>query len=150
MLLESIKNKARNNKTILANFSYISVLQVFILLTPLITYPYLTRVLGTDLYGLVITAQILSSYATIVVKFGFDSVSARHVSIWRNDNSKLSEIVSSILSLRLILWIISFTIKSIDYYPICLGFNLLNTSYCSTCYFGNSSSFLPFSIIINT
>lgn len=110
MLLESIKKKARNNKTILANFSYISVLQVFILLTPLITYPYLTRVLGTDLYGLVITAQILSSYATIVVKFGFDSVSARHVSIWRNDNSKLSEIVSSILSLRLILWIISFVI----------------------------------------
>lgn len=108
--IDEIKSRAKNNKTLLANFSYITVLQVFVLLTPLITYPYLTRVLGTELYGLVITAQILSGYATIIVKFGFDSVSARHVSIWRGDASKLSEIVSSILYLRLILWIASFII----------------------------------------
>lgn len=108
--IDEINSRAKNNKTLLANFSYITVLQVFILLTPLITYPYLIRVLGTELYGLVITAQILSGYATIIVKFGFDSVSARHVSIWRGDASKLSEIVSSILYLRLILWIASFII----------------------------------------
>ena len=110
MLLDSIKKKAQGNHILLANFSYISILQVFILITPLITYPYLTRVLGTELYGLVITAQILSGYATIVVKFGFDSVSARHVSIWREDNIKLSEIISSILVLRMMLWIISFVL----------------------------------------
>ncbi len=110
MLLDSLKKKAQGNHTLLANFSYISILQVFILITPLITYPYLTRVLGTELYGLVITAQILSGYAAIVVKFGFDSVSARHVSIWREDNTKLSEIISSVLVLRMMLWIISFAL----------------------------------------
>lgn len=108
MNINDIKNQAKNNKTLLANFSYITLLQVFILLTPLITYPYLTRILGTELYGLVITAQILSSYAMIVVRFGFDAVSARHISVWRDNKSKLSEVMSSILFIRFFLWIASF------------------------------------------
>jgi len=109
-MIDKIKKQAKNHKTLIANFSYLSVLEVFVLLTPLITYPYLTRVLGTEIYGLVITAQILASYATIVVKFGFDSVSARHISIWREDSSKLSEIMSSIMTMRGFLWIISFAV----------------------------------------
>lgn len=110
MKVNKAKELAKTHKTLIENFSYISILQVFILLTPLITYPYLTRVLGTELYGLVITAQILASYATIVVKFGFDSVSARHISMWREDKAKLSEIMASILSMRFLLWIVSLVI----------------------------------------
>lgn len=113
MGVKNLKYQVKTHKTLLENFSYMTVLQVFILLTPLITYPYLTRTLGTELYGLVITAQILASYATIVVRFGFDSVSARHVSLWREDTSKLTEIMSSILSVRFILWIICFVFYSI-------------------------------------
>lgn len=106
--IEKFKNKAKANKSLLANFTYMSILQVFILLTPLITFPYLTRVLGTELYGLVITSQILSSYALIVVRFGFDQVSARHISLWRDNIAKLSEVMSSILSVRFVLWLFCF------------------------------------------
>lgn len=107
MIKNTLVKKIQSNTTFIENFSYISVLQVFILLTPLITYPYLTRVLGTDLYGLVITAQILASYGMIVVKFGFDDVSARYVSIHRDDKKQLSEIMSSIMTLRIVLWMVS-------------------------------------------
>ena len=110
MKIKEIKNTAKRHKTLLSNFSYMSVLQVFVLLTPLITYPYLTRVLGTELFGLVITAQVLATYATIVVKFGFDAVSARHISIWRDDCLKLTEVMSSILTMRILLWIASLFI----------------------------------------
>ena len=106
MRVNRVYELVKSHRTLIENFSYISILQVFILLTPLITYPYLTRVLGTELYGLVITAQVLSSYATIVVKFGFDSVSARHISMYRDDKSKLSEIMASILAMRFFLWVI--------------------------------------------
>lgn len=110
MNTNKIVNVLHSNKTLLENFSYISLLQVFILLAPFLTYPYLTRVLGTELYGLVLTAQMLASYATIIVRFGFDSVSSRHISINREDKNKLSEIMSSILTMRGGLWIISFVI----------------------------------------
>lgn len=110
---DNTKKIIKNNKTILENFSYITLLQVVVLLAPFITYPYLSRVLGMELYGLVLSAQMLSSYATIIVKFGFDSVSARHISINRDSKDKLSEIMSSIFTMRGSLWIISFILYMI-------------------------------------
>lgn len=112
------KETLKRNKVIVENFSYITFLQVFILLAPLLTYPYLTRVLGTELYGLVLTAQMLASYATIIVRFGFDAVSSRHISINREDKNKLSEIISSILIMRGGLWIISFILYIIVVFVI--------------------------------
>lgn len=79
--------------------SYITVFQVFVVLVPLAIYPYLVRVLGKELYGYVITAQVVASYASVFVNFGFRTVSARFVSIYREDKEKLSEILSSVFFL---------------------------------------------------
>lgn len=100
-----IRNILSNNKQIVNNFSYVTLLEVFILLAPLITYPYLIRVLGIENYGVVITAQVLASYASKIIDFGSNGVCAKHVSVNRNDKLKLSEIVSSVLSIRFILWL---------------------------------------------
>lgn len=98
----------KNNKVLISNFSYMSLLQIFLLLAPLITYPYLVRVLGMDLYGIVITAQILASYASIFINFGSNEVCAKHVSVNRDNKNKLSEIVCSVFFVRFTIWIMSF------------------------------------------
>ncbi|WP_207784549.1 oligosaccharide flippase family protein [Marinifilum breve] len=103
-ILKKLKDIYLKNKVIFENFSFITLLQIFLMIIPLITYPYLIRVLGSELYGIVITAQIVASYCSVIVDFGFKSVSARHVSIYRDDRQMLSEIMSSILVTRLILW----------------------------------------------
>lgn len=108
MLIDKIKTIVKNNSVIFQNLSYITLLELFLVVSPLLTYPYLVRTLGTELYGLVITAQVISSYAVILVNFGFRSISAKDISIHREDKNKLSEIISSILFIRIILWIISF------------------------------------------
>lgn len=108
--IQSIHNIAKQNSTTLWNFSYISLLQVFIIVAPLITYPYLVRVLGTELYGWVILAQIVASYGSIIMDFGFNVVCARHISINRNNREKLSEIMSSVLTIRFILWVLCFAV----------------------------------------
>ena len=102
-MLLSIINKHKN---IMQNLSYISVLQIFTLLAPFITYPYLVNVLGKELYGFVITAQVLASYCSLIIDFGSNSVCAKHVSINRSNKDKLSEIVSSVLYIRSGLWVI--------------------------------------------
>lgn len=117
-----LKGKINKNIVLLQNFSYISLLQLFSMLMPLIIYPYLVRILGGELYGWVILAQVIASYCSIIVDFGFKKVCAKYVSIYRNDKAKLSNIMSSILILRLFLWIISFIVYIIiisivnDYY----------------------------------
>lgn len=107
-----VLTKVKNNKVLVENFFYVSILQVFLLLAPLITYPYLVRILGMELYGMVITAQVLASYASILIDFGSNSVCAKHVSLNRDNKDKLSEIISSVLVARVALWGVCFVIYS--------------------------------------
>lgn len=100
----------KNNKKLASNFSYLTILEVFILVAPLITYPYLVRVLGRDLYGWVITAQITASYCTVLIDFGFKRISARHIATNSDNPTKMGEVISAILTLRWGLWLVSFLI----------------------------------------
>lgn len=98
------------HKTILENMSWVAIVEVFMLIAPLITYPYLVKVLGMELYGLFITAQVLAGYATLLIDFGSNSVVAKHVSINRDNKEILSEIVCSVFTVRSFLWIICLPI----------------------------------------
>ena len=105
-----IIHKIRNNKKILSNFSWLAILEIFILIAPLLTYPYLVRTLGRELYGWVITAQITASYCTVLIDFGFKRISARHIAKNVDNPARMGEVISSILILRWILWLSSFII----------------------------------------
>ncbi|MGV8092812.1 MAG: oligosaccharide flippase family protein [Mangrovibacterium sp.] len=104
------KEKAGVHKTLIENFSYLSALQVFNLILPLITYPYLIRVLGKETYGLVVFAQAVTGYLRIAVEFGFNISATKAISIYRNDRQKLSEIVSSVLLIKTILFALTFAV----------------------------------------
>ena len=63
-----------------------------------------------ELYGWVITAQITASYASILIDFGFRRISAKYVASSRENKSELSKVVSTVVTLRVLLWIITFLI----------------------------------------
>lgn len=87
---------------------------------PLLTYPYLVRVLGKELYGWVLISQIVASYISIFISFGFNEVTTRFISIYRNDKNKLAEVVNSVLIVRTSL----FFISAAFYYSLLYKFNL--------------------------
>lgn len=96
-------SKATKYKTLIVNFSYLSILQIFSLAVPLVTYPYLIRTLGLEKYGLVIFAQVILSYLLTIVNFGFSISGIREISLHRNNKEKLDEIVSSIQIIKIII-----------------------------------------------
>lgn len=98
------------DKKLLENVSFIAVLQVFNIVAPLITYPYLVRVLGMEEYGVIITAQVLVGYFSIFILFGSDSVCAKHVSINRDNARFLSSIYSTVLISRAMIWLLGFLV----------------------------------------
>jgi PST family polysaccharide transporter len=104
---------SKEKKRLLSNFFSLSILQLFSYILPLITLPYLVRVLGIEKFGLVMFAQAFIMFFSVFVDFGFNLSAVREVSIYRNDKDKLSEIVSSIMVIKLILILISLIILTI-------------------------------------
>tara|TARA_R100001369_G_scaffold88614_1_gene125391 strand:+ start:22787 stop:24022 length:1236 start_codon:yes stop_codon:yes gene_type:complete len=127
-MYQKAKNVIKDNKKIIENFSYLSVLQLFNLVLPLITYPYLIRILGADIYGSIAFAQAVIGYFAIVVNFGFNISATKNISVSKNDKNKISEITSSVLIIKLLLFIFCF-------FLIFLLINFINTSKLSNLLF---------------
>lgn len=111
-----LKQQILNNKIIIQNFSYLSLLQVFTLVIPLVTYPYLIKVVGLKLYGVVIFAQAIVSYISVFINFGFDISAPKDVAIYKNDHDLLSKYVSSIFIIKFGIWLIFFLLYMILIY----------------------------------
>lgn len=93
--------------TLFSNFSYLSVIQVLGILFPLFTYPYIIRVLGADIYGMIAFAQAIISYIIILINFGFNVSAVRRVSENRSNLIFIKEIYSSITILKFLIFCIS-------------------------------------------
>ncbi len=111
-MIKKVKVILLNNKIILENFSFLSALQVSNLLIFLIIIPFLVRVLGKELYGLVVFAQTISIYFAILVNFGFTVTATRDISVHRDYMDKTSSIISTVLILKGSFFILSLVVLS--------------------------------------
>lgn len=100
----------REYKTIIQNTGYLSVIEAIRLAMPFITLPYIIATIGAENYGLAVFSQTIISYFIIFINFGLDVSAVKDVSVNRNNKSELNRIVSSVLLLKLGLFVISFLI----------------------------------------
>lgn len=108
--MNRIKSLISNNKLLLANFSYLTIVKFVTMFLPLFSYPYLIKTIGTDKYGLLIYSQAIIGYFVILINFGFSITTTREIATNREDKRKLSSIVSATYFIKLCLFIISFAI----------------------------------------
>lgn len=128
----SIIYKVRNSKvakTLLANFTYLSIIEVIGLLLPLVTYPYVIRTVGAENYGVVVFCQAIIAYIIIIINFGYNVSATRKVSENRDDIYKIREIYSSVVFQKLLIFILCIVISVVallflkfEYSIILLGF----------------------------
>ncbi|MBO9542815.1 flippase [bacterium] len=76
-------------------------------LIPLVTIPYLTRVLGPESWGILAFSQGFAAYLALFVEYGFDLSATREVA--RNDQrkSELAELIGNIIGAKLFLVVIA-------------------------------------------
>ena len=70
---------------------------------PLITFPYLARVLGPSGWGSVVFAQAIGAVIAVFVEYGFDISASRETSRHRNEPGLLSELISGVLGAKVLL-----------------------------------------------
>ncbi|MFH1727516.1 MAG: oligosaccharide flippase family protein [Pseudomonadota bacterium] len=105
-----IKKIAKDKKRLVENFLSLSALQVATYLFPLITLPYLVKVIGSAKYGVVAFAWSFNMFFQILIDFGFDLSATKDLSIYRDNKQKISELFSSVMVIKLILTLTSFII----------------------------------------
>ena len=114
-MIKHIKDvtNTEDKKRLLSNFFSLSALQIFTYVLPLLTLPYLVRVLGVEKFGLVMFAQAFLIFFNLLVEYGFILSATRDISIHRGNKDKITEIFSSVMIIQSILLIISFVILTI-------------------------------------
>lgn len=105
-----LKIKSLLNTKLFKNEVWLFVLQVFNTIVPLVTLPYITRVLGSTNYGIFSIALNWVTYFQVIVEYGFGYSGARKVSIQQGD---IQPLYSRIITARLMLFIASYVTMSI-------------------------------------
>lgn len=102
--------KSKDGRTLVANFSYLTLLQVAGYIFPLITMPYLARVIGVEGFGKIAFASAIVVWFQTIADWGFNFTATRDVAKNRDNQEKISEIFSNVLWARVLLMLISFTL----------------------------------------
>lgn len=106
-LIKKVRGASDEKKILFGNFCSLSILQGVSYVLPLITLPYLVRVLGAEKFGLVAFSQAFIQYFIILTDYGFDLSATKEVSIHREDQQKVSEIFISVLTIKFVLMVLS-------------------------------------------
>ncbi|MDY6229128.1 MAG: oligosaccharide flippase family protein [Clostridium sp.] len=123
MLKNLIKNNNMINNTIM-----LYLMTIAKIIFPLITLPYLTRILSVDNYGVVSFVKSYMVYIQLVVDFGFSLSSVKDIVEANNDKKSIGIITGQTILAKLILSAISLiaTLILCPFIPL-LGNNLLYT-----------------------
>lgn len=83
------------------------------LLFPLITIPYVTRVLGVENYGKVNFGTSIINYFTLIAALGLTTYAIRECSRVRDDKAKLSQLASELFSINMVTTLVSYVLLAV-------------------------------------
>ena len=112
-IINSFSKIIRNNKKIIENYFFMTLLLVLNSYFALLIYPYLIKTLGKESYGIYVYGFTIASFFTTFVSFGFDMTGLRSISKVPFSVRDKSFILSKVFTAKLYLEFISIGIFAI-------------------------------------
>ncbi|WP_429140931.1 oligosaccharide flippase family protein [Aeromonas veronii] len=100
-----LENVYLKNKTALTNAWYLSIFQMLSLVFPLITYPYIIKVIGDELYGSILLGQGVAYFLSAFVSYGFNLSITRDISLNKEDIVFVSKIYTATILCKSLIFI---------------------------------------------
>lgn len=91
------------NNNVVKNTTMLYLMNIAKMVFPLLTLPYLTRILTVDCYGVVSYVKAVMQYMQLIVDFGFVLSGTKDIVLVRNDKDQLNIEVGNILLAKLLL-----------------------------------------------
>ncbi|WP_291103369.1 MULTISPECIES: flippase [unclassified Flavobacterium] len=104
------------NKTLLKNITSLGLVQVVNYIFPLITIPYVSRIIGPEGFGEINYITAFVSYFILLISYGFDFTATRKIAVDPDNLEMRSKVFSEVTSARILLFIISMAA-----FMICIG-----------------------------
>lgn len=101
-------NASKDGKALFSNFGYLMIMQVAGYIFPLLTIPYLARVIGVEGFGKIAFAAAVVVWFQTITDWGFSYTATRDVARNRDNLEKVSEIFSNVLWAKSLLALFSF------------------------------------------
>jgi len=106
--------KSQGNRNSFISNTFMQYLMTFATYAfPLITFPYLTRVLEPAMYGVITFMTATVSYFQLFVDFGFNLSATKDISENRNDKKYIGDILGTVTEARMLLALIGVVIYSV-------------------------------------
>ncbi len=101
--MKSVFNKNNFQSIIVKNLTNLIVIQGANILIPILSVPYLIRILGSEKFGAIIYGQSLANYGLLLINFGFSLSAVKLLAENHNDKNKINEIFSCVVLAKLFL-----------------------------------------------
>lgn len=95
------------------NIGYLGLSQAANYVLPLVTLPYITRVVGPENYGIVEFATVTMLYLSVIVTYGFTFTSTRKIAELGDDFKRISTVYSASMQAKLLLLLLSTAVFGI-------------------------------------
>lgn len=100
-------------KKLWSNIISLGILQISNYILPLLTFPYLVRVLGAEYFGLLAFVGATTMYLSLITDYGFNLSATRAISINRDNQFKVNEIFSAVMIIKLGFLVMSLVMLSL-------------------------------------
>lgn len=97
-------------KRFAVNVASLFSVQVANFLLPLLTVPYVVRIIGPERLGLLNFSLAYVTYFSLIINYGFDLAAVRAIAANRYDKEATSRVFSEVMAGKVLLWVVSTVI----------------------------------------
>jgi len=108
----------KKNRGIIQNIFSLYFINGINYLLPLLTTPYIARIIGAEKLGLITFSTAFISYFTVLIDYGFNMSATRSLSLIKNSAEKMNDLFNTILVVKCLFFLITFLFISIIIYSI--------------------------------